>query len=160
MFPAFAFYVYDHSLITKARFLRALAISHRSLRRACRDRNTERLFELVSSRFITEHNTQCPVREVTHKMVLSETKALARRVVYARLTDLTDGRTEGGRPLHPPSADENEMRGTRSTRVCVYVCGCVCARARCVRVCVYTSVRDGKNYRVKVKSNHTHTKVN
>lgn len=72
-------------------------------------------------------------------MVLSETKALARRVVYARLTDLTDGRTEGGRPLHPPSADENEMRGTRSTRVCVYVCVCVrvCARLVRTRVCVH-----------------------
>lgn len=51
--------------------------------------------------------------------------------------------TDGGRPLHPPSADENEMRGTRYTRA--NVCGKrVCVRARGN----YTRMRHPGNVRV------------
>ncbi|KAF9412793.1 hypothetical protein HW555_008796 [Spodoptera exigua] len=41
--------------------------------------------------------------------------------------------TDGGRPLHPPSADENEMRGTRRRAA---VCAPVCVHGEITLVCV------------------------
>lgn len=106
MFPVLTFfYVDDHSLMTEARFLRAPEISHRSVYGHVESEtlNTVRNSDSRGTRLFTEH---------IHTMSRSKryTQNGAERIASTLRSVSCLCATDGGRPLHPPSADENEMR--------------------------------------------------
>lgn len=111
--------------MTEARFLRAPEISHRSLDGHVESEtlNTVRNSDSRGTRLFTEH---------IHTMSRSKryTQNGAERIASTLRSVSCLCATDGGRPLHPPSADENEMRGTHSTR----------------RACVRARVRERGNY--------------
>lgn len=114
--------------MTEARFLRAPEISHRSLDGHVESEtlNTVRNSDSRGSRLITEHiHTMSRSKRYTQ----NGAERIASTLRSVSCLCATDGTR--GRPLHPPSADENEMRGTRRRAP---VCGRVRARGNYTRM--------------------------